>query len=94
MYTYRTLFRKIDFYLVLEGKFCFYETSGLSRKNKTCPQARGKNRFYEIKFDTYTSVIIIKSSPYNIFTIIWYPSPALISKCLKRVRFLLLIHLI
>ena len=46
----RTLFRKIDFYLVLEGK----------------------------------------SSPYNIFTIIWNPSPALISKCLKRVRFLLL----
>ena len=70
MSTYRTLFRKIDFYLVLEGKFCFYETSGLSRKNKTCPHARGKNRFYEIKFDTYTSVIIIKSSPYNIFTII------------------------
>ena len=50
LYKYRTLFRKIDFYLVPEGK----------------------------------------SSPYNILTIIWNPSTALISKCLKRVRFLLL----
>ena len=39
LYTYQTLFRKIDFYLVLEGK----------------------------------------SSPYNIFTIIWHLSAALIN---------------
>ena len=56
--TYLTLFRKIDFYLVLEDK----------------------------------------SSPYDIFTIIWNLSPALISKCLKGLRFLLLkcgsLHLI
>ena len=45
-----TVFRKIDFYLVLEDQ----------------------------------------SSPYNIFTIIWNLSPALISKFLERVRLLLL----
>ena len=49
-FTFLTLFRKIDFYLVLDDK----------------------------------------SSPYNIFTIMWNLSPALIIKCLKRVRFLLL----
>ena len=29
-------------------------------KDLTCPQAQGKNRFYEIKLDTHT--VIIKSS--------------------------------
>ena len=49
-FMFLTLFRKIDFYLVLDDN----------------------------------------SSPYNIFTIMWNLSPALIIKCLKRVRFLLL----
>ena len=51
-FTFLTLFRKIDFYLVLDD------------------------------------------SAYNIFTIMWNLSPALIIKCLKRVRFLLLKTLI
>ena len=47
------------------------------------------SNFISYKIDFYL-VLEGKSSPYNIFTIIWNPSPALISKCLKRVRFLLL----